>query len=117
MFIHLENGCSTSIEFLNRMARICYQWRKYVVPEHADYLSDGGEAYVPFAFRCPGCGVTFRYISALLQHVESDACDEGIYEGSGSIGKMIHFIYVQVRNFTPKRSSSFFLRANIFNNT
>lgn len=47
-------------------------------------------------YKCPGCDVRFSVISGLLQHVESNACDEGIYQGSGIIGKLLHFLLISV---------------------
>lgn len=46
------------------------------------------------AYRCPGCGVTATALSGLLQHVESESCHETIHHGSGSLGKMLHFLHV-----------------------
>lgn len=55
MFIHLENGCSTTIQELNRIARMCYQWKHYVQPEYEHYLMYDNSLPRPEAFRCPGC--------------------------------------------------------------
>lgn len=48
------------------------------------------------AYKCLGCGVRFSVLSGLVQHVESDACDEGIGQGSGSIGKLLHFLFIKL---------------------
>ena len=47
-------------------------------------------------YKCPGCGVRFSVLSGLLQHVESNACNEGVHQGSGSIGKLLHFLLLRV---------------------
>lgn len=46
------------------------------------------------AYQCPGCGVRSTCLSGLVQHVESESCHETILRGSGSIGKMLHFLSV-----------------------
>lgn len=38
----------------------------------------------------------FKVLSALVQHVESDRCTEGIEEGTGSIGDMLHYLWLQL---------------------
>lgn len=50
----------------------------------------------PCAFKCPSCDERFRVLSALVQHVESDRCDEGLEEGTGSIGKMLHYLWLRL---------------------
>ncbi|PGH29405.1 hypothetical protein GX50_07843 [[Emmonsia] crescens] len=60
MLIHLESGnCCTSRDELNTLA--------------ADF-SDSDEYFQSFhqyyPFHCPDCGIEFRYLSALYQHVE-----------------------------------------------
>ena len=119
MLIHLENGCVTTMRKLDQYARQCYQWKKYVVEEYADWLEDGerdeigdegygtycyecnkhfdvpidldrhlkSPVHHPYVYKCPGCSTRFSILSGLVQHVESDACDEGIHDGTGSIGK------------------------------
>lgn len=96
MFIHLENGCSTTIGELNRLARTCYQWKHYIDPIYTYYLMNDNFSPRPPAFRCPGCERTFSFLSSLVQHVESDSCSEGIHHGTGAIGKMIHFVSLRV---------------------
>ena len=46
------------------------------------------------AYQCPGCGMNSSTLSGLVQHVESASCHETINQGSGSIGKMLHFLQV-----------------------
>ena len=50
------------------------------------------------SYRCPGCGVAFVTLSGLVQHVESASCHETIQRGSGSIGKMLHYLQVALRS-------------------
>ena len=134
MLIHLENGCSVTMEQIDLLARRCFQWRRYVVEDYADLLAD--EVYVhteasgewnswqevwgcnhcnadfdvekelhrhlysashrPHAYKCPGCDDRFVQLSGLLQHVESPACGEWIDCGSGSMGKLIHWLWLQL---------------------
>ena len=134
MLIHLENGCSVTVEQIDCLARRCFQWKKYVVEEHADFLADdaclhtdasGGwnkwgkvwvcsccradfdvekelqrhlysAAHRPHAYKCPECDHRFVQLSGLLQHVESPACGEWIDRGSRSIGKLIHWLWLQL---------------------
>ena len=48
------------------------------------------------AYKCPGCDTQFKVLSGLVQHVESDACNEGIHDGTGSIGKILHYLWLRV---------------------
>ena len=50
----------------------------------------------PLTFRCPGCDERFRALSGLLQHAESNRCNEGIYSGTGSIGKLLHYLWLRL---------------------
>lgn len=50
----------------------------------------------PRVFKCPECDDRFKVLSALVQHVESDRCTEGIEEGTGSIGDMLHYLWLQL---------------------
>ena len=43
-------------------------------------------------YKCPDCDARFSVLSGLFQHVESNACDEGIDEGSGSMRKLLRFL-------------------------
>ena len=96
MFIHLERGCNTTIGKLNQSARWCYQWKHYVRPEHAQHLLTGRSRSWPDAFQCPGCKRTFTYLSSLVQHAESESCEEGLADATGPIGKMIRFVTSRV---------------------
>lgn len=57
----------------------------------------------PISYRCPGCGITSKTLSGLVQHVESASCHETLHRGSGSIGKMLHFLQVVLQQ--PDNSS------------
>ena len=46
----------------------------------------------PMPFKCPTCDEHFSLLSALVQHVESNRCEETIWLGS-SIWKMLHYIH------------------------
>ena len=136
MLIHLENGCSTNMRELDLHARQCFQWRKYVVEEYADWLENGerdrmagqlvraspeyikrrhchecnrdfdsekdfckhiySPVHHPLVYKCPGCSSNFSVLSALVQHVESDSCDEGIDDGTGAIGKPLHYLWLKL---------------------
>ncbi|ETI26265.1 hypothetical protein G647_03042, partial [Cladophialophora carrionii CBS 160.54] len=37
------------------------------------YYRNWWEAH--YKYQCPGCGTDFRFVSALCQHVATDACD------------------------------------------
>lgn len=50
----------------------------------------------PEVFQCPSCDQRFKVLSALVQHVESDRCNEGIQSGTGSIGKMLHYLRLRL---------------------
>ena len=58
--------------------------------EHTDYRS----------FHGPTCDTSFSFLSALVQHVESGTCQEGIHEGSRSIRKMLHYLRLQLGQAT-----------------
>ena len=97
MLLHLETGCDTDIGQLDQLAAACSSWRAYVARAKWNELrasvqvgrsKDRIEMY-----NCPECREGFQYLSSLVQHVESDACQEGICEGSGSIGKLLHYLW------------------------
>lgn len=49
----------------------------------------------PEPFKCPCCGQRFSIISALVQHVESNRCEETICPKS-SVSKMLHYVDLRV---------------------
>jgi hypothetical protein len=53
-----------------------------------------GPGHDPSAFRCPdlACDSRFTCLSALLQHVENSSCSEGVNQGTGSLGRLWHFL-------------------------
>ena len=81
MMIHLESGtcasgvCMTDID---HWAQQCYQHWAYTTSDNGGYQ-----------YKCPDCGMDFKYVSGLFQHVESPACDMR-YEGS--IAKLRDYI-------------------------
>jgi hypothetical protein len=83
--IHLESGTCESRTYcglLDDLAYECYQ--------SDDYTNGWTECY---KYKCPACLTRFRYLSALFQHVESDACDQDF---NGSIGKLEFFISIRI---------------------
>ena len=82
MVLHLEAGtCVTDVNEtdVSNLAFECYQSAKYTTDDDAN-----------LDFQCPTCGVEFAFISGLLQHAESDACDESLADGS--LGKFLRFL-------------------------
>lgn len=70
MLIHLESGaCSSRVdkEQIDWWMRNAYSCRKYV--------RYGG---LPLSYVCPGCDRDFNRLSGLLQHIESNSCQEDI---------------------------------------
>ena len=68
MVLHLEAGtCESGADSttIYEIAFDCHQADAYTCPDDLD-----------FDFECPTCETAFTYMSALLQHVESDNCDE-----------------------------------------
>ena len=92
MLIHLETGCAIDIGDLDRLAVAGYSWPEYVSDDWDWWLEESEEVgrsrSRPKVFCCPSCNDKFKYLSSLVQHVESDACEEGIHDGSGSIGRL-----------------------------
>lgn len=44
-----------------------------------------------FHFDCPDCDMNFRKLSGLFQHIESQTCDQTLYDGA--IGKLREWLY------------------------
>jgi len=68
MVLHLEAGTCESGADSDRVTEIafdCYQSGKYTCDDNSE-----------FDFECPTCNTPFTWMSGLLQHVESDSCDE-----------------------------------------
>ncbi|KAH8686745.1 hypothetical protein BGZ61DRAFT_453566 [Ilyonectria robusta] len=83
MVLHLETGgCAsgTNRSDVCDIAFDCYQSGHYTCDDDRD-----------FDFSCPTCDVPFLFMSALLQHAESEACDETL-EWYTALGKFLHFL-------------------------
>lgn len=88
MVLHLEAGyCESGADCfdVNEAARACYQSKHYT--------SDDRD----FSFECPACSSRFRFMSALLQHAESDTCDEHLGRNR-ALGKFLHYLPRHIRN-------------------
>ena len=135
MLIHLESGnCSTSMTELDKIARVCFQSKKFMLHDLYDSLTDNwrlrtqvrgswdssrsvwkcsnciknfvdkaavskhllSPVHDPLIYQCPGCDLQFSIISGLVQHVESENCNEGVQEGTGSIFKLLRYIHLRV---------------------
>lgn len=74
MMIHLESGtceCGIDRDGLDHIAYDSF-WSE-------DYTNDWNDYYM---YKCPDCQNGFRFLSALFQHVESDACNQEMYATS-----------------------------------
>lgn len=49
-----------------------------------------------FDFRCPTCDTLFSFMSGLLQHAESDACEEHLGRNT-ALGKFLHYLRLRLR--------------------
>lgn len=50
----------------------------------------------PLVYQCAGCEMRFADLSALLQHAESSACDEGLSKGTGSIAQLLRYLWLKI---------------------
>lgn len=69
MVLHLQAGtCESGADedFVYDVALGCRQSHRYT------------SSYSDYDFECPGCSTCVTSMGALLQHAESDACDEGL---------------------------------------
>lgn len=67
MVLHLESGycrCQIDCDEIKQLAYNCYQASRYTT------------GFEDKPFRCEDCNGQFSLISALLQHVETDYCEE-----------------------------------------
>ncbi|CAG9951336.1 unnamed protein product [Clonostachys rosea f. rosea IK726] len=88
MVLHLEAGtCSsgTTADIVDDLAHQCYQ--------SGHYLSNDGE----YDFSCPDCETLFVWMSGLLQHAESNACEVSLSKDS-PLGKFMHFLRLRVQS-------------------
>jgi predicted RNA-binding Zn-ribbon protein involved in translation (DUF1610 family) len=86
MVLHLEAGfCSsgTTAGLVDHLARQCYQSGRYISDEE-DY-----------DFKCPECKTVFLWMSGLLQHAESNACEVGIGKKS-PLSKFLNFVRLRI---------------------
>lgn len=87
MVLHLEAGsCSsgTTAGVVDQLAHQCYQSDSYVSDEEE------------YDFRCPECETVFLWMSGLLQHAESNACEVGLGKKS-PLGKFLNFLRLRVQ--------------------
>ena len=87
MVLHLEAGtCDSGVDSdrVNEIACECYQSKKYTRNDDSGY-----------DFECPTCSKPFTLMSGLLQHVESDNCDEELDRWQ-PLGKFLHFLRSQI---------------------
>jgi hypothetical protein len=85
--LHLEVGsCESGADedFVTEVAFECYQ--------SSHYTSDNPS----FRFQCPTCDTPFSSIGALLQHAESDTCDEHLGKNK-ALGKFLHYLDKRMR--------------------
>ena len=54
-------------------------------------------AHHPLAYECAGCTSPHADLSSLLAHVEGSGCTEGITYGTGSIGKLLQYLWQNLR--------------------
>ena len=74
MLLHLEPGaCDAPVDewdIVDYANDQCYEgWGQYVTNDAV------------YKFECPACARTFKKMSGLLQHVESDTCPESLEPG------------------------------------
>ncbi|UKZ58285.1 hypothetical protein TrVGV298_012153 [Trichoderma virens] len=81
MMLHLEVGnCPSGVDRsdIDDYARQCRQW-----PQYIDHDDD---------YKCPTCGKWFHHMSGLLQHVESDCCDEDLESWWSPLAVFLRFL-------------------------
>lgn len=85
MLLHLEAGSCESgrdLDFVNDVASKCRQ-------------SDSYKSNNPdFDFQCPTCKTLFSFMSGLLQHAESDACEEDVQQKP--LGQFINYLWSRI---------------------
>ncbi|PTB35590.1 uncharacterized protein TrAFT101_009368 [Trichoderma asperellum] len=85
MVLHLEEGtCKPGIDVdvIDDLATDCYESHKY--------LDNDGD------YKCPTCAKYFRFMSGLLQHAESDSCDETLRWKHGPLAVFLRFLKTRV---------------------
>lgn len=86
MLLHMEyDGCPSGVDEdeIIGIALECYQSKRY--------RCDDGE----YNFECPTCRSPFLQMSGLLQHAESDACQESLAQGR-PLSKFLHFLRIRL---------------------
>lgn len=87
MVLHLEaETCESGAdnEYVTDIAFDCHQAGMYTCDDYPD-----------FDFKCPTCDTPFIFMSAVLQHVESDCCDETLAHGR-PLTKFLRFLRSQM---------------------
>ncbi|KAM0513749.1 hypothetical protein ACHAPE_007575 [Trichoderma viride] len=85
MVLHLEQGtCSSGVNLIdvNDYARDCYT--------SDQYLDCDGD------YECPTCHKYFKYMSGLLQHAESDNCNETLKRRNSPLAIFLRFLKARV---------------------
>ncbi|KAM0415947.1 hypothetical protein ACHAPT_013100 [Fusarium lateritium] len=86
MMLHLEAAsCDSGADktFVAEVAFDCHY--------SDEYVSDDPD----FDFQCPTCDTLFSLMSGLLQHVESDSCDEHATRYT-PLGRFLHYLGLRV---------------------
>ncbi|KAL7911876.1 hypothetical protein GGI35DRAFT_301160 [Trichoderma velutinum] len=89
MVLHLEVGCCPSgvdDEDIDNLAGECRQWPRFLNTESG------------LRYRCPTCGEKFKFMSGLLQHAESERCNEDLDETYGPLAIFLRFLRSRLRN-------------------
>lgn len=82
MFLHIETGgCAVEVD-CDDIIDLAFECKHSFAYECS---TDD------FNFECPTCATPFQTVSGLLQHVESDACEEHAEDGS-TLLKLIRFL-------------------------
>lgn len=85
MVLHLEMGtCSSGID-LQAINDIAWNCR-----ESDEYIDNDGD------YKCPTCERYFKFMSGLLQHVESDSCDETLRWEDSPLSIFLRFLEARV---------------------
>ncbi len=85
MVLHLEAGtCESGVDndWVAQVAFECHASQSFTSDD------DG------YDFMCPTCQTPFLYVSGVLQHVESDCCDEN-FGGGKPLWRFLHFVRSQ----------------------
>lgn len=85
MILHLEQGtCASGVDLIdvNDYAKACYTSDRY--------LDNDGD------YCCPTCKKYCRFISGLLQHAESDKCDETLRRKKAPLAIFLRFLEARI---------------------